>query len=1147
MSGVAGQLVGLDRAREQPGDGDHGPAGGVDGGHGHPVRTRRGEADAQRGGAGGVQADALPRERKTTVVVGEQRGVQCGVEKCGMHGETGRVLGALLGQHDLRIQHLTRAPGGSEALEERTVDEATSGETLVAALSVNGLRTDRRPHTGVEAGARGRGVGQGARGVQRPGTVRSFLRARVHGDRAPTTIIGAAHTDLEQDCAVLRQHQRRGKGEFLDLVAADFVTRADREIQESGARQQDGAHDGVVGEPGVRLKRETTGEEHAFALSELHRAVEQRVSGVGEADDRGGRGRAAGPVGGALERVGRQVDAGGAGAGEECVPVEPQARRVQGGEGGQGSGLLVAVLAQDRDGDGLVAGQRLLRHRGQDPVRTQLQERGHTLLLERGHPVRETDRLTDVAHPVLGRAQLLGPGQGTRQVRHHRNHRRRERQLLGHRPELVQHRIHQGRVERVRHPQHRRLAALRLEPRRDLQHGTFLTRNDHRGRPVDGSDRHLVGEVRDDLVLGRLDGHHRATGRQRLHQTTTSRHQTSGVLQREHPGHMCGRDLTDGVTGHEVRPHTPRLHQPIKRHLNGEQRGLSPPRLMQRTGVLTPHHLPQRTTQLTIQDSQYGIQSLSEHREPAIHLTTHPQPLRTLTREQHRTASGAGTTGDGGGIRLAVGDGGQGAEGVLPAGGQDDGAVVERGTAGRQRVAEVERAQRPALADRVEQAGGLVAQRVGRLAGEDQRDDSGFAAARTGRFRCRCGDRLLQDDVGVGATDTEGGDTGAAYPVRLGPLRLLGEQFDGAFGPVDVGRRGVHVQGPRQHAVPHRHDHLDDTGDTGRGLRVSDVGLQRAEPQGLLVGAVLAVGGDQGLGLDRVTQRRTRTVRLDDVHVAGRESPAGERLADHPLLGRTVGSRQAVGGTVLVDGGAADDREDLVTVAHRVRLALQQEHADALGPADTVRRLGERLGAAVGSETPLAGELDERAGRRHDGHTAGQGERALARPQCLGGPVQGDQGGRAGGVDRDGRTLEAEGVRHPAGGHAARAALALEALELLAAQQAAVVVVHDAGEDAGAAVTEAVRVDTGPLDGLPGGFQQQPLLGVRRQRLTRAHPEEAGVEVARVVQESAGAGVRGAGVGRVRVVQGVDVPAAVGREVGDGVGALADQAPQVLG
>ncbi len=235
LSSVAGQLVGVDRAREQPGDGDHGPTGRVGGGDGQRVRPRRGEPDAQRGGAGGVQADALPRERKTTVVIGEQRRVQGSVEQCGMHSETGRVLAALLGQHDLRIQHLTRAPSSSEALEERTVAEAAGGEALVAAFGVEGLGAGRRPHRGVEGGAGVGDVGQSARGMQRPDTVGGVLRTGVHRNGAPTTIISAAHTNLDQHGAVLRKHQRRREGEFLDPFAADLVTRTDREVDKGGA------------------------------------------------------------------------------------------------------------------------------------------------------------------------------------------------------------------------------------------------------------------------------------------------------------------------------------------------------------------------------------------------------------------------------------------------------------------------------------------------------------------------------------------------------------------------------------------------------------------------------------------------------------------------------------------------------------------------------------------------------------------------------------------------------------------------------------------------------------------------------------------------------------------------------------------------
>ena len=115
----------------------------------------------------------------------------------------------------------------------------------------------------------------------------------------------------------------------------------------------------------------------------------------------------------------------------------------------------------------------------------------------------------------------------------------------------------------------------------------------------------------------------------------------------------------------------------------------------------------------------------------------------------------------------------------------------------------------------------------------------------------------------------------------------------------------------------------------------------------------------------------------------GLEAGVGQRLADHPLLGGAVGGGEAVGGAVLVDGRAADHGEDRVAVALGVGEALQDEHADALGPAGAVGRLGEGLAAAVGGEAALAAELDEDAGRREHGDAAGQGQRALAPAQRL--------------------------------------------------------------------------------------------------------------------------------------------------------------------
>src|SRR5690242_18477276 len=91
---------------------------------------------------------------------------------------------------------------------------------------------------------------------------------------------------------------------------------------------------------------------------------------------------------------------------------------------------------------------------------------------------------------------------------------------------------------------------------------------------------------------------------------------------------------------------------------------------------------------------------------------------------------------------------------------------------------------------------------------------------------------------------------------------------------------------------------------------------------------------------------------------------------------------------------------------------------------------------------------------------------------------------RASSVDRDGRPLEAERVGDASRSDAARAALALVALELTTVQNGRVVVVHDTGEDTGRTAAQRCRVDAGPLQRFPGGLEQQALLGVRGQGLT---------------------------------------------------------------
>ena len=155
------------------------------------------------------------------------------------------------------------------------------------------------------------------------------------------------------------------------------------------------------------------------------------------------------------------------------------------------------------------------------------------------------------------------------------------------------------------------------------------------------------------------------------------------------------------------------------------------------------------------------------------------------------------------------------------------------------------------------------------------------------------------------------------------------------------------MQGAREHAVPHRQHHLDDTRHARSGLRVTDVGLHRAQQQRPVLRPVLAVGGKQRLRLDRVTQRRPRTVRLHRIHVHRRQPGTRQRLPDHPLLRRTIRRRQTIRRTILVHRPTPHHRQHPMPKATRIRQTLQHQDSDAFGPADAVRGIGERLAAPV--------------------------------------------------------------------------------------------------------------------------------------------------------------------------------------------------------
>ncbi|GGV50901.1 hypothetical protein GCM10010245_80130 [Streptomyces spectabilis] len=604
------------------------------------------------------------------------------------------------------------------------------------------------------------------------------------------------------------------------------------------------------------------------------------------------------------------------------------------------------------------------------------------------------------------------------------------------------------------------------------------------------------------------------------------------------------------MTHHSGGLHPGRLPHRRQRHHHREQHRLDdidpvepvPAQLLQQIPI---HKLRQRVRALP--------HPLREHRRISQEFTRHPGPLRTLTREhEHRTPRASHRTPRDGSTRSEALKPGDQFLAVAP---EDDAPVLEPRAGRRQGPGHVGRFAFGGGQEVFAQTVRLGPQGLGGLRGEGDRyrarHDGGRLGLRSGR-RFVGGRCLLDDDVGVGAADAEGGDaraTGAAVRA-LGPLPGFREEFDGARRPVDLGGRLVHVEGGRQDAVAHGQDHLHEARDARGGLGVADVGLDGPQPQGFAAfGALLSVGGEEGLGLDGVAEGGAGAVRLDRVDVGGREAGVGEGLHDDALLGGAVGGGQAVAGAVLVDGGAAYDREDGAAGTARVGEALDEEHADALAPAGAVGGGRERLAAAVGGEALLAAELGEDAGRGDDGDARDESHAALALAQRLHGQVQGDQGGGAGRVDGEGGAFEAEGVGDAAGFDGGRVAGAHIAFDVLLGfeEERGVVLAVGADEHAGAAAAYRRGVDARTFEGLPRGLQEEPLLRVHRQGLARGNPEECRVEFGDPVQESAvGRGTGALLSGGVRVVERLQIPVAVGGQPRNGVAALGEQPPQVF-
>ena len=194
--------------------------------------------------------------------------------------------------------------------------------------------------------------------------------------------------------------------------------------------------------------------------------------------------RAGRPVTLVLERVRRQLDRG-ARRYRRRTPTSPPARRPR------ATGPEPRRSPTPRPGCAAESAQRS-RPRPSPATAPANTASGPTSTT--GHTLPASARATPSANRTASRTcRTQYSGRTPTSIRHHRDHRspRNSRPATTAR-ELVQHRVHQRRVERMRHPQPLRASQNSLG---DRQHSGLGTGNHHRRRPVHRRDRHPVDQA----------------------------------------------------------------------------------------------------------------------------------------------------------------------------------------------------------------------------------------------------------------------------------------------------------------------------------------------------------------------------------------------------------------------------------------------------------------------------------------------------------------------------------------------------------------------------------------------------------------------------------------------------------------------------
>ncbi len=210
----------------------------------------------------------------------------------------------------------------------------------------------------------------------------------------------------------------------------------------------------------------------------------------------------------------------------------------------------------------------------------------------------------------------------------------------------------------------------------------------------------------------------------------------------------------------------------------------------------------------------------------------------------------------------------------------------------------------------------------------------------------------LPTQVDVRSADAEGTDAGPARRWARLPLGQLRVDDEGAVGEIDLRVGRGKVEACRQLPVLERQARLDQPDDTGGGITMPEISLDRTDRAEALSLRTGAEGLSQRRNLDRIAQRGGRAMRFDVGDRVGTDAGIGVRAANR--LGLSLDARSGIADLVraiVVKADAFDHRINLVAVLHRILQALEHDDAETVAEEGAARVGIERPALSIARET----------------------------------------------------------------------------------------------------------------------------------------------------------------------------------------------------